>query len=119
MKIEYLAGQGPGGQHMQKNATTVRATDTESGVSVIVRGRYRHKNLKLAKKRLAGKLAEMKETEKSATKAAERIRRIREQKTIRTYHYPRGIVKDHRSKKSVPLQAVLSGKVNLRSLSNA
>lgn len=107
LKIEYLRSQGPGGQHQQKNATIVRITHMPTGISVVERGRYRHKNLKMAMKAMRTKLEEADKNAKADVRKAERDRKIRNTKIIRTYKETMGFVVDHRSKKKVPIKKIM------------
>lgn len=107
LKIEYLHGQGPGGQHVNRNATTVRITHLPTGISVIERGRYRAKNLKKALKAIGAKLCQHEEDATATKRKAERDRKVRDTKVIRTYKETKGFVVDHRSKKKVPIKKIM------------
>lgn len=59
-EISYTTcrSSGPGGQHVNKTETAVRATHTPSGVSVVASdSRSQHQNKKLATERLLAKIA--------------------------------------------------------------
>ena len=114
IEFEYLSGQGNGGQHMQKNATTVRATDTDSGISVIIRGRHREANKKKAVKEIQKRKNKIKEEEKAGKRKARRDVAIKTKNIIRTYHKVRNTVKDHRTGKTASYKDVLEkGKIEL------
>ena len=114
IEFEYLSGQGNGGQHMQKNATTVRATDTSSGISVIIRGRHREANKKKAVKEIHKRNNEIKEREKAKKRKSRRDTAIKTRDIIRTYHKVRNTVKDHRTGKSASYKDVVEkGKIEL------
>ncbi|MEM8567146.1 MAG: peptide chain release factor H [Bacteroidota bacterium] len=59
IRYEFTRAGGPGGQHVNKVSTAVRATHVPSGESVFVsQGRSQLQNKKEAKRRLLGKLEE-------------------------------------------------------------
>lgn len=107
IKFEYVHGTGPGGQHRNKKATTVRATHVPTGLQVTVGGRNRAQNKRKAIKELEA-LVQEKAAEEAAQKLKdERDRRIRESEVIRTYDFKRKVVKDHRTKREEPLDRIL------------
>lgn len=58
VRFETLRASGPGGQHVNKTESAVRATHTPSGISVLARDqRSQHRNKALALARLEGLLA--------------------------------------------------------------
>jgi protein subunit release factor B len=58
VRIDFLRGSGPGGQHRNTSETGVRMTHLPSGVVVTAtESRSRHQNLQRAMARLAEKLA--------------------------------------------------------------
>ena len=58
LKIDYLRGSGPGGQHRNTSETGVRITHLPTGIVVTAtESRSRHMNLQKAKSRLEEKLA--------------------------------------------------------------
>ncbi len=64
ISYEFLKGRGPGGQHVQKNATTVRAKHvgsgdvTGTGISVIISGRHKERNRGLATRILRARVTD-------------------------------------------------------------
>lgn len=114
LKIEYMRGTGKGGQHKNKTDSCVRITHKPTGISAIVDGRNQHQNKKAALKELEKKLEKAKSEKTEEKKKAERDRKIKEHKTIRTYDFNRGVVKDHRTGKTASLKNILEkGKLDL------
>lgn len=114
LAIETYCASGPGGQHMQKNATAVRITHKPSGVVVSCENQrsqtqnrlqalavLRARMYDIEQRKL---LSEIKETRRSQVGTGERSEKIR------TYNFPQNRVTDHRIGKSVyNLDAVLNG----------
>ena len=60
IRYEATRASGPGGQHVNKTDSAIRATHVESGLSVKVQtGRSQHANKRLAAQLLASKLADL------------------------------------------------------------
>jgi peptide chain release factor len=58
VRIEAMRSSGPGGQHVNKTASAIRATHIPTGVAVVARDeRSQHRNRALALARLAAALA--------------------------------------------------------------
>ena len=112
IKAEFSAG--PGGQHMQKNATAARVIHKPSGLMVKVQSeRSLTQNKQLAIQIIQSRLQEAEEAAQHAEVAAERKSQVgsgdRSEK-IRTYNYPQSRVTDHRvNYSSYNLQAVIDG----------
>lgn len=67
VRIDTFRASGPGGQHVNKTESAVRATHTPSGVYVVAQeGRSQHENKALALERLKRKLQAREETTQSA-----------------------------------------------------
>ncbi len=105
---------GPGGQHMQKNATAARVIHRPSGLMVKIQSeRSLSQNKQLAIAIIQARLQEAEEDKQNAEVAAERKSQVgsgdRSEK-IRTYNYPQSRVTDHRINfSSYNLQAVVDG----------
>lgn len=105
---------GPGGQHMQKNATAARVIHKPSGLMVKIqseRSLTQNKNVAIAI--IQARLQEAEEAKQNAAIAADRKSQVgsgdRSEK-IRTYNYPQSRVTDHRiGFTSYNLQAVIDG----------
>lgn len=105
---------GPGGQHMQKNATAARVVHKPSGLMVKIQSeRSLTQNKHLAIAIIQARLQEAEEERQNAEVAAARKSQVgsgdRSEK-IRTYNYPQSRVTDHRiGFTSYNLQAVIDG----------
>jgi peptide chain release factor 1 len=91
---------GPGGQHMQKNATAARVVYKPTGMFVKIQSeRSLSQNKRLAMAIIQARLQEIEQDKQSAAVAAERKAQVgsgdRSEK-IRTYNYPQSRVTDHR-----------------------
>ena len=100
LDITSTFASGPGGQHMQKNATAVRIVHVPSGITVKVQSeRSLTQNKRLALGIITARLQEQEEAKQHASLAADRKAQVgtgdRSEK-IRTYNYPQGRVTDHR-----------------------
>jgi peptide chain release factor 1 len=114
ISFEYTKGKGPGGQHRNKTCSAVRATHIPTGVTAYVDGRDQHKNKRKAIKTLEKRIVQAKQAARAKEKKADRDYKIHNTETIRTYDYSRGIVKDHRTKKTASLKNILDkGKLDL------
>ncbi len=112
IKAEFSAG--PGGQHMQKNATAARVIHKPTGLMVKIQSeRSLTQNKELAKAIIQARLQEMEEEKQNAELSADRKSQVgsgdRSEK-IRTYNYPQSRVTDHRiNYTSYNLQSVIDG----------
>ena len=106
-------GIGAGGQHAQKNATGIRATYLPTGHVVVIRGRSQQDSKRKALKALTRLVHSATLALKAQKKKTRRDYAIHNEETIRTYHYVRGIVKDHRTGRKAPLKQVLNGHLEL------
>jgi len=72
--FETLRSSGPGGQHVNKTDSAVRATHLASGISVKVQSeRSQHANKRLAKLLIAWRLEQRQQETDAASKAARRM----------------------------------------------
>ncbi len=114
LDITSTFSSGPGGQHMQKNATAARVIHVPSGIMVKVQTeRSLTQNKRLAIAIIQARLQEAAEDAQHATVAADRRAQVgtgdRSEK-IRTYNYPQSRVTDHRiGYSSYNLAAVMDG----------
>ncbi len=114
LEITSTFASGPGGQHMQKNATAARVVHKPTGLFVKIqseRSLTQNKNLAIAI--IQARLQEAEDEKHHASEAANRKSQVgsgdRSEK-IRTYNYPQGRVTDHRIGLSVyNLPAVMDG----------
>lgn len=114
LEIKAEFSSGPGGQHMQKNATAARVIHKPSGLMVKIQSeRSLTQNKELAKAIIQARLQEMEEEKQNAEQSADRKSQVgsgdRSEK-IRTYNYPQSRVTDHRiNYTSYNLQSVMDG----------
>ncbi len=114
LEITSTFSSGPGGQHMQKNATAARIVHKPSGLAVKIQSeRSLTQNKSLGIAIIQARLQEIEEDKQNTAVAAERRSQIgsgdRSEK-IRTYNYPQSRVTDHRINfTSYNLNAVMNG----------
>ncbi len=114
LEITSTFASGPGGQHMQKNATAARVIHKPSGIMVKVQSeRSLTQNKRVAIGIIQARLQELEEAKHNASIAADRKAQVgsgdRSEK-IRTYNYPQSRVTDHRiGHSSYNLPAVIDG----------
>jgi peptide chain release factor 1 len=115
--IENYTASGPGGQHMQKNATAVRVTHKPSGLVVSCENqRSQTQNRLQALAVLRSRLYDMEQQKLTSEIEATRRSQVgsgdRSEK-IRTYNFPQNRVTDHRIGLSVyHLESVLDGNLD-------
>ena len=113
-KIETMRGQGPGGQHKNKTDSAVKITHIPSGLSAYADERSQRHSKRRAWEDIKQKLANRKADKLAANKKSRRDHVIHNTPTIRTYDFSRGVVKDHRTKKTASIKDVLGkGKFGL------
>jgi len=100
LQITAEFSSGPGGQHMQKNATAARIVHKPTGMFVKIQSeRSLSQNKQVAMAIIQARLEEMEQTKQSSAEAANRKAQVgsgdRSEK-IRTYNYPQSRVTDHR-----------------------
>jgi peptide chain release factor 1 len=100
LEITSTFSSGPGGQHMQKNATAARIVHKPSGIAVKIQSeRSLLQNKTLGMAIIQARLQEIEDAKHNASVAADRKSQVgsgdRSEK-IRTYNYPQSRVTDHR-----------------------
>ena len=100
LEITATFAGGPGGQHMQKNATAARVVHKPTGMMVKVQTeRSLTQNKRVALGIIQARLQEMEEEKQQSAQSADRKSQVgtgdRSEK-IRTYNYPQSRVTDHR-----------------------
>ena len=118
LKIDVYKAGGPGGQHVQKNATAVRITHLPTGIVVQCQDeRSLTQNKRRAMQILRARLYEMERRKREEALAAERRAQVgmgERAEKIRTYNFPQSRVTDHRLQKSVyNLPEVLDGDLDV------
>lgn len=100
IEMEAYRSSGPGGQHMQKNATAIRLIHEPSGITVACESeRSQTKNKRRALSILRSRLYERKLQKQQQKRAKRRRMQVgtgdRSEK-IRTYNFPQNRITDHR-----------------------
>jgi peptide chain release factor 1 len=114
LEITPTFSSGPGGQHMQKNATAARIVHKPSGIMVKIQSeRSLTQNKRLGMAIIQARLEEMAQDQRDSAIAADRKSQVgsgdRSEK-IRTYNFPQSRVTDHRiGFSSYNLPVVLDG----------
>ncbi len=117
LEITATFSSGPGGQHMQKNATAARIVHIPTGIAVKIQSeRSLTQNKQLGIAIIQARLQEIEEEKQHTAVAANRKSQIgtgdRSEK-IRTYNYPQGRVTDHRiGLSNYNLPAVMDGDID-------
>ena len=114
LRIDVYRSSGPGGQHMQKNATAVRITHLPTGITVACESeRSQFQNKERAMAILRARLYDLEERRRRAELGEARRRQVgkgERSEKIRTYNFPQNRVTDHRiGLTSYRLDEVLDG----------
>ena len=117
LEITSTFSSGPGGQHMQKNATAARIVHKPSGLAVKIQSqRSLTQNKLLGMAIIQARLQEMEEAKQHEELAADRKSQVgsgERSEKIRTYNYPQSRVTDHRvGFTSHNLSAVMDGDID-------
>jgi len=115
-RFDAFCGQGPGGQHRNKNMTTVRCTHVPTGITAVSNTKSQHTNKCNAKAAVLAQLHERKKISYHAAVNASRQGQIGSMgrgARIRIYSFIDGFVRDERVKKSFRVKDIMSGKLEL------
>ena len=115
LKIEYMRGQGPGGQHRNKTDSACRITHIPSGISAYADERSQHHSRKCAMKELVSRLQNLAAEQQASAKKERRDSKVKNpERAIRTYDFKSGVVTDHRTGKKASIKNILQkGKLDL------
>jgi len=114
LDIDVYISSGPGGQHMQKNATAVRITHKPTGVVAASESeRSQTQNRERAMAVLRARLYEMEQQRQMEERGEARRLQVgsgERSEKIRTYNYPQNRVTDHRIGLTVyRLESIMNG----------
>jgi len=114
LQIDVYGSSGPGGQHMQKNATAVRLTHKPTGMVVSCESeRSQSQNKERAMSVLRARLYEMEQERRQTERGEERRLQVgtaERSEKIRTYNYAQNRVTDHRIGLSIyRLESIMNG----------
>jgi len=117
IQTDVYGSSGPGGQHMQKNATAVRLTHKPTGLVVSCESeRSQTQNKERAMSVLRARLYEMEEERRQAERGEARRLQVgtaERSEKIRTYNYPQNRVTDHRIGLSIyRLESIMNGDID-------
>ncbi len=102
-------GSGPGGQHKNKTMSGCQATHEPTGITVRIDGRKYHQNKKKATKQLERKVRDEHLKAQQEDRNQERLKRLRDHRTVRTYNFVRQKARDHRSGKTARIEDMMDG----------
>ena len=115
-KIECTAGQGPGGQHRNKNLTAIKITHIATGLTAYSDGRSQYRNRQNAMKVVLARLKSQEDEERHNSVNIVRSEQIKDMgrgTRVRTYNFIRHDVSDARVKKKFRTADIMSGKLDL------
>lgn len=114
LKVEYMRGSGPGGQHRNKTESACRITHLPTGTTAYCDERSQKQSYRSARQEIELRIQELANQRKAEERKARRDEAIKPSATVRTYNYSRGTVKDHRTGKVASIKDVVEkGKIDL------
>lgn len=113
--IEYMRGTGPGGQNRNKIESACRITDLATGITAYADCRTREASYRMALIELEKRIDQAKKDAKARARKKRRDEAIHDHTIVRTYHFARGLVKDHRTGKEATIKEII-GKSRLELL---
>lgn len=115
LKVEAVNLGGKGGQHQNKTCSGCRITHIPTGMQVAINGRNYHSNQRAARRILAARVAEHRQSSADAKYAAYRREQVQgghRSGKLRTYNFMEGRVVDHRlGTKTGNVKAVMKGQL--------
>lgn len=111
LRVEFFRSSGKGGQHRNKTDTACRITHKPTGITAeSTNSRSQADNRSSAWIKLVNRLIKRYQAEE-----VQKIRRMNSgwAEKIRTYHEPRGTVKDHRTGVEQDYQKTLNGDIDV------
>lgn len=117
LKIERVNLGGKGGQHQNKTLSGCRMTHIPTGLKATINGRDYHSNEREAKRILAARVQELKQSKANANYSAKRVEQLggggRSDK-VRTYNFIKSRVVDHNlGTKTRNIKQVMKGNFEL------
>lgn len=113
-RVDFFRASGKGGQNRNKRDTACRITDLKTGlVAEATEHRTQKANKDAAFRRLANRIINKAVAAERALREKGPTGEFGDSDKIRTYHFPRKTVKDHRTGVTAPLSAVLDGQLEL------
>ena len=111
-KVERVCGSGPGGQHRNKNATAVRITHKESGISAYSAMKSQHHNYEVAMTVVLARLSDKQNAKVVARQNQDRSEQLGTKgrgTKVRTYNFIENRTKDERVSKNFRTSDIMSG----------
>lgn len=112
LEEENILGSGHGGQHQQKNATTIRLKHVPTGIVVKVTGRSLYANRKAARAEMEARVSALRAEEEHAERSTDRARQVgsgQRGDKIRTVRMQDGRVVDHRTGRRTSVERYMKG----------
>lgn len=113
VEYSFQKSSGPGGQHVNKTESAVRAKHVPTGLSVLAQaGRCQHENKRLALRMLSHKAAEAQAAEQKASQQAQRASReaVGFGSADRSYRIKEDLCVDSRSGRRMSARLALHGR---------